>query len=108
MVGAEMPCESDLIKWAEQGRLHVSYTQVGLPVGGAGNPNATFTVNDDLLTPGAYPAGVVAAKGISSTASNVVGSSLAPATIAIRVGQTVLISFNNGAGVNRGIVTAVT
>ena len=29
MVGAEMPCESDLIKWAEQGRLHVSYTQVG-------------------------------------------------------------------------------
>ena len=26
MVGAEMPCASDLIKWAEQGRLHTKYT----------------------------------------------------------------------------------
>ena len=25
MVGAEMPSNSDLIKWAEQGRLHVKY-----------------------------------------------------------------------------------
>ena len=104
MVGAEMPCESDLIKWAEQGRLHVKYTQVGLPVGGAGNAFATFRVNDDLLTPGAYPAGVAAAKNIASTASNVAGSSLAAPTIAIRVGQTVLISFNDGSGINKGIV----
>ena len=29
MVGAEMPTNSDLIKWAEQGRLHTKYTQVG-------------------------------------------------------------------------------
>jgi len=27
MVGAEMPSNSDMIKWAEQGRLHVKYTQ---------------------------------------------------------------------------------
>ena len=26
MVGAEMPSNSDLIKWAEQGRLHTKYT----------------------------------------------------------------------------------
>jgi hypothetical protein len=26
MVGAEMPSNSDLIKWAEQGRLHIKYT----------------------------------------------------------------------------------
>ena len=26
MVGAEMPTNSDLIKWAEQGRLHTKYT----------------------------------------------------------------------------------
>jgi len=102
MVGAEMPCESDLIKWAEQGRLHVSYTQVGLPVGGAGNATATFTVNDNLTAPGGYPVGVVAAKNISSTAG-----SLGAAQIAVRVGQTVLISFNSGAGVNKGIVTGV-
>ena len=29
MVGAEMPSNSDLIKWAEQGRLHIKYTSVG-------------------------------------------------------------------------------
>ena len=26
LVGAEMPSNSDLIKWAEQGRLHTKYT----------------------------------------------------------------------------------
>jgi hypothetical protein len=104
LVGAEMPCESDLIKWAEQGRLHVSYTQVGIPAATlAGATTATFTVNDNLTTPGGYPAGVVADKNISSTAG-----ALGTPDIAIRVGQTVLISFNSGAGVNKGIVTAVT
>ena len=29
MVGAEMPTNSDLVKWAEQGRLHIKYTNVG-------------------------------------------------------------------------------
>jgi hypothetical protein len=29
MVGAEMPSNSDLIKWAEQGRLHIKYVSVG-------------------------------------------------------------------------------
>ena len=28
MVGAEMPSNSDLIKWAEQGRLHTKYVDV--------------------------------------------------------------------------------
>ena len=28
MVGAEMPSNSDMIKWAEQGRLHIKYTNV--------------------------------------------------------------------------------
>ena len=30
MVGAEMPCTSDLIKWSEQGRLHLKYQAVSL------------------------------------------------------------------------------
>jgi hypothetical protein len=101
MVGAELPCESDLIKWAEQGRLHVSYTQVGTAAALAA-ANGVFQVNDVLNAPDGYPAGVVAAKNISSTAG-----ALGAITIGIRVGQTVLISFNNGAGVNKGIVTAV-
>ena len=101
MVGAELPCESDLIKWAEQGRLHVKYTQVGTAAV-AGTDNPVFQVNDALATPDGYPAGVVAAKNISSTAG-----ALGTAGIAIRVGQTVLISWNGGAGINKGVVTNV-
>jgi hypothetical protein len=36
MVGAELPSNSDLIKWAEQGRLHTKYT--GLTYGAIGSP----------------------------------------------------------------------
>jgi hypothetical protein len=88
MVGAEMPSNSDLIKWAEQGRLHTKYTQVGLAAVVA-QPTATFTVNDPLA-----PAG--------STAG-----ALGTPSIAIRVGQTVMIVKNDGSGSNKGIVTAV-
>jgi len=85
MVGAEMPSNSDLIKWAEQGRLHTKYTNVSTPA--ALNADvATFTVADVL-----NPAFVNAATG----------------SIAIRVGQTVFISDNAGAGSGKAIVTAV-
>jgi len=77
MVGAEMPSNSDMIKWAEQGRLHTKYVQVG--TGAAqGALTAEFTVNDAL-------------SGGNDRA--------------IRVGQTVLISQNDGSGVNKGVVT---
>ena len=85
MVGAEMPSNSDLIKWAEQGRLHTKYTNVSTPA--VLNADvATFTVADVL-----NPAFVNAATG----------------SIAIRVGQTVFISDNAGAGSGKAIVTAV-
>jgi hypothetical protein len=75
MVGAEMPSNSDLIKWAEQGRLHTKYVDVTAN-SGVGSGTADFTVND-----------------------------IAPATnISVRIGQTVLISENTGAGSNKGIV----
>jgi hypothetical protein len=83
MVGAEMPSNSDLIKWAEQGRLHTKYTDCSTPAVINAN-EATFTVGD---------AGVPA-----FTASN---------SIAIRVGQTVMISDNAGGGSAKAIVTAV-
>ena len=74
MVGAEMPSNSDLIKWAEQGRLHTKYTDVTTPtVAAAGT--ATFTVNDVLV-----PA-------LGSTATTL-------EAVAIRVGQTILITRN--------------
>ena len=46
MVGAEMPSNSDMIKWAEQGRLHTKYTNVTLAVTGA--TVGVLTVNDVL------------------------------------------------------------
>jgi hypothetical protein len=80
MVGAEMPSNSDLIKWAEQGRLHTKYVDC-TSAAAAGSDTATITVSDTLV-PGA-------------------------GFIAIRVGQTVMISDNAGTGSNKGIVTAV-
>ena len=80
MVGAEMPSNSDLIKWAEQGRLHTKYVNCA-SAAAAGSDTATITVSDTLV-PGT-------------------------GSIAIRVGQTVMISDNAGTGSNKGIVTAV-
>ena len=62
MVGAEMPSNSDLIKWAEQGRLHTKYVSV--------TTTATLAASTALFT--------VADAGAT--------------TAAIRVGQTVMIS----------------
>jgi len=77
LVGAEMPSNSDMIKWAEQGRLHTKYVDCASD-GAAGDDTATITVSD----------------------ANVSG-------IAIRVGQTVYISDNATGVSNKGIVTAV-
>ena len=82
MVGAEMPSNSDLIKWAEQGRLHTKYTNV-TSAASAGSDTATLTVGDTLV----------------------------PGTggIAVRVGQTIMISKSAAASTefNKAIVTAV-
>jgi hypothetical protein len=52
MVGAEMPSASDQIKWAEQGRLHIKYTQAQASLVVAAG--CTLTVGD----PGATTAAV--------------------------------------------------
>ena len=91
MVGAEMPSNSDLIKWAEQGRLHIKYTDVTTNASAA-DSQGTFTVADTLI-----PANEVMNSGAASK-------------IGIRNGQTVMISGNAGyAGIsNKGIVSGVT
>ena len=43
MVGAELPTNSDMIKWAEQGRLHTKYTNV-VPDDALGSDTAEFTI----------------------------------------------------------------
>ena len=82
MVGAEMPSNSDLIKWAEQGRLHTKYTNVTSGAAAAQDV-ATLTIND-VLVPGT-------------------------GGIAIRVGQTFMLSDSSigSTNSNKGIVTAV-
>lgn len=84
-VGAEMPSNSDLIKWAEQGRLHTKYVNC-TTTATAGNDTATFEVNDTLI-PGA------------TTSSS--------GQIAFRIGQTVFISDNASSASNKAIVVDV-
>jgi len=82
MVGAEMPTNSDMIKWAEQGRLHTKYTNCTSAAAATSN-TATWTVND-TLNPGT-------------------------GGIAIRKGQTVFITDNTAASglTNKAVVTDV-
>jgi hypothetical protein len=85
MVGAEMPSNSDLIKWAEQGRLHIKYVNCTTTVL-VNADTTTFTIND-TLNPGT-------------------------GGIAIRVGQTIMLTPKTvaplaTATVNKAIVTAV-
>ena len=77
-VGAEMPSNSDLIKWAEQGRLHTKYVNCDSNASAAAD-TATFTVNDTIS-----------------------------GQISFRVGQTVFLSDNAvTANSNKAIITAV-
>ena len=77
MVGAEMPSISDQIKWAEQGRLHIKYTNCNAD-SAVNSDTATFTVNDSNVT-----------------------------AVAIRVGQTLMIQSNANGATNKAIVTSV-
>mgnify|MGYP003147682977 FL=1 len=80
MVGAELPTNSDLIKWAEQGRLHTKFT------------GCTTTLADGATASTAVP--YITAGAVTCT---------------FRVGQTVFLSLE-GVGAttsNKAIVTAV-
>ena len=83
MVGAEMPTNSDMIKWAEQGRLHTKYTNCTSAAAAGVDSGAVWTVNDDL-NPGT-------------------------GNIAIRAGQTVFITDNTAASglSNKAVVTSI-
>jgi hypothetical protein len=89
MVGAEMPSNSDMIKWAEQGRLHVKYVDCASD-GAAADPDATITVSDTLAP----------ATPVSTAGDGMIG---------IRVGQTVMLSDNTAGSnlSNKAVVTAV-
>ena len=91
MVGAEMPSNSDLIKWAEQGRLHTKYTGC-TSAAAAAQDVAVWTIPTAQINPAA-PASSAPANGFS----------------AIRVGQTIMISDETAGSTlqNKAVVTAV-
>ena len=84
MVGAEMPTNSDMIKWAEQGRLHTKYVNC-ISNQAAGQNTAQITINDNSIP------GLVANQ----------------TSIGLRVGQTVMISDNTPGSTlsNKGVIT---
>ena len=89
MVGAEMPSTSDMIKWAEQGRLHIKYTDC--TASGTGGTTATWTINDVL---------------VPATGTTTGGNGSA----ALREGQTIMISDNAASSslTNKAVITSVT
>ena len=93
MVGAEMPSNSDLIKWAEQGRLHTKYTACTLGSYTGAETVQTIQVPATQVNPASPPASSAPANGFT----------------AIRVGQTIMISDETAGSVlsNKAIVTAV-
>jgi len=76
MVGAEMPSNSDMIKWAEQGRLHSKYTACTSAAGVGTDAGAVWTIPAAQQNPASPPASSAPSSGFT----------------AIRVGQTIMIS----------------
>jgi hypothetical protein len=89
LVGAEMPSNSDLIKWAEQGRLHVKYQNcTSGSAAGAGTRSAVWTIPNNV-----------------SNFNPALGGT--PNTASLRVGQTVMISDKTPGSnlTNKGVIT---
>jgi hypothetical protein len=76
-MSAEIPSNSDLIKWSEEGRLHTKYIDVNSD-DVLGTDTANFTVGDPSISECNF-----------------------------RVGQTVFLSANSGSLSAKGVVTAV-
>ena len=90
MVGAEMPSNSDLIKWAEQGRLHTKYTALTTTTAD-GTATSDFVIGDAGVTAGAIRVGqtVMVSNG-TNTAKAIV--TVAP------VGLTFTVAYYEAAG----------
>ncbi len=91
MVGAEMPSNSDMVKWAEQGRLHTKYTAVTLGSYAGTETTQILTVPVGQIDPTTQP--------LTGLAGG----------IAIRVGQTIMLSDEtaNSTFSNKAVVTSV-
>ena len=101
MVGAEMPCASDLIRWAEQGRLHLKYTGVTLTSDTKGTLVMTMPIPNNY---GGYPQGTNV-QPLATSPPQAAGDTV---NAAIRIGQTIFAQQENGTGSFHAVVTAIT
>jgi len=98
MVGAEMPCVSDMIKWAEQGRLHTKYTGcTSAAAAGVNQANITIPLAQISNNPTQTPPG------------SQMPNTMAVSGSAFRVGQTIMLNDETaGSGLsNKAVVTAI-
>jgi hypothetical protein len=86
-MSSEIPLTSDKAIWSEDGRLHIKYTNCTSDENAAQDV-ATITVND-TLDPATNPLQTGGGQ------------------IAVRAGQTIILSANDGSGSNKGIITSV-
>ena len=89
MVGAEMPSNSDRIEWAEQGRLHIKYTDCTTTSTGSAVDASTFTIPATNFDP--------AFTGGNSTSEQ-----------AMRKGQTVFIQSQDATGTPQSVKGIIT
>ena len=104
MVGAEMPSNSDMIKWAEQGRLHTKYTNVNADSAVGTDNLAVFTINDLNVAEGAFRKGQTL-----FISDNAAGSGFTNRALVTDVGtDTFTVSFYETAGQAMALNSTVT
>ena len=97
MVGAEMPSNSDLIKWAEQGRLHTKYVAL-TTVSADAAATSVFVIGDAGVTAGAIRVGQTV------MLSN--GTLTAKAIVTVSTGLTFTVAYYEIAGQPAGFNAA--
>ena len=97
MVGAEMPSNSDLIKWAEQGRLHTKYVALTTVTADASN-TSVFVIGDAGVT--------AAAIRVGQTVMLSDGTTTAKAIVTVSTGLNITVAYYEAAGQPAGFQAA--
>jgi hypothetical protein len=94
MVGAELPTNSDMIKWAEQGRLHTKYT--GLTYGSLVSGVQTFTLASGTCVFRVGQTVFLSSESISSEAYKAVITAVTNTTFTVAYYTNVVTTFTSG------------
>jgi len=94
MVGAELPSNSDLIKWAEQGRLHTKYT--GLTYGALSSGTQTFTLASGTCVFRVGQTVFLSSESISSESEKAIITTVTSNTFTVAYYNNVATTFTSG------------